>query len=245
MNGSGTAVMAQEMQSVPGSLKGLLQQKGSTLCCEGKDDSEDGAFNGVGNVYDLPALAALELLSFNVECLEKTTSGDPVDSPGQDDDVPKIELLASPAVNEAGSHDIVQLSVLSKRFVSKNVPPISLRDYLLRLHKYCPMSTAVYLATSLYFTKMVAIDRLLPVTPKNMHRLVLAGLQVAMKALEDFTYPHSRVAKVGGVSQRELSRIEISFCFLADFKLRVDAEMLLDETNAVIQKWMDCKEAAR
>ena len=239
------------MQTVPGSLKGLLQQKGSTLCCdgcEGKDDSkDDAAFNGVGDVYDIPALAALELLSFNIESLEKaTTSGDnPVDSPSQDD-VSKRELQASsPAVtvNDAGSHDAVQLSVLSRRFLSKNVPPIPLRDYLLRLHKYCPMSTAVYLATSLYFTKMVSVDRLLPVDPKNKHRLVLAGLQVAMKALEDLSYPHSRVAKVGGVSQRELSRIEISFCFLADFKLRVDAGMLLDETNAVIQKWMDCKEA--
>lgn len=241
--------MQTQTQTLPGGLEGLLQQKRSTLCCESKDDSKDVALHGLRDVYDIPALAALELLSFNIECLEKTTAtpGDLMDSPAVDS-VPKVELHASPAANEeqeqAPGHDAIQLSVLSKRFVSKNVPPISLRDYLLRLHKYCPMSTAVYLATSLYFTRLVAIDRLLPVTPKNMHRLVLAGLQVAMKALEDLSYPHSRIAKVGGVSQRELSRIEISFCFLADFKLRVDADMLLDETNTVVQKfqkWVDRK----
>lgn len=101
----------------------------------------------------------------------------------------------------------------------------------MRLHRYCPLSTAVYLATSFYITRMALVDKLLHVTPKNMHRLVLAGLLVATKALEDLSYPHSRVAKVGGVSEQELSKLEISFCFLANFELRVDAQMLMDEAG--------------
>ena len=246
MNGSDIAFKMQDMRGVHEGTKGLSHE--NCLNCrfvERKVGESIGAIfnNNVADVYDIPTIAALELLAFNIENLGKV-----VDPPGaqyRDDvsngqDVPMklAELRAPPEVSDAGTRDLVQLSVLSKRFVSKKEPPISLRDYLLRLHKYCPMSTAVYLATSFYFTRMVVVERSLFVTPKNKHRLVLAGLQVAMKALEDLSYPHSRVAKVGGVSERELSKVEISFCFLVDFKLRVDAQMLLDEANALVQRCM-------
>lgn len=138
-------------------------------------------------------------------------------------------------VNFGGDHsraEALQLGIISRRFLSKKVPPIALKDYLLRLHRYCPMSTAVYLATSVYITKMTLVEKALRVTPRNMHRLVLAGLLVANKALEDLSFRHSRFAKVGGVSNQELSKLEINFCFLADFELRVDAEMLMEEVRA-------------
>lgn len=131
----------------------------------------------------------------------------------------------------ATPHGTVQQNVLAKRFYSKKAPPISLEDYLLRLHKYCPMSTAVYLATSLYITRMAVAEKIILVTSRNVHRLVLAGLRVAMKALEDLSYPHSRFARVGGVTEKELTRLEITFCFLTDFELRVDAHMLMGEAK--------------
>ncbi|KAL2161828.1 hypothetical protein VTH06DRAFT_7612, partial [Thermothelomyces fergusii] len=68
--------------------------------------------------------------------------------------------------------------------------------------------------------------RAIVVTKRNAHRLLLAGLRVAMKALEDLSYPHKRFARVGGVSERELARLEISFCFLTGFELAVDVRLL-------------------
>lgn len=130
-------------------------------------------------------------------------------------------------VPEAARAGSAQHHVLAKRFYSKKAPPISLEQYLQRLHKYCPMSTAVYLAASTYITRMVDVEKSLVVTPRNVHRLVLAGLRVAMKALEDLSYPHSRFARVGGVTERELTRLEITFCFLTDFGLRVDSQALM------------------
>ncbi|KAJ3475271.1 hypothetical protein NLG97_g9517 [Lecanicillium saksenae] len=88
------------------------------------------------------------------------------------------------------------------------------------------MSAAVYLATSLYIHRLAVEERAIPVTRRNAHRLVLAGLRVAMKALEDLSYPHGKFAKVGGVSETELARLEISFCFLAGFELVVREETL-------------------
>jgi hypothetical protein len=120
----------------------------------------------------------------------------------------------------------LQHGAITRKFYSKKEPPIPINQYLLRLHKFCPMSTAVYLATSLYIHRLAVEERAIPVTKRNAHRLVLAGLRVAMKALEDLSYPHAKIARVGGVSEVELARLEISFCFLAGFELVVGEEPL-------------------
>lgn len=134
---------------------------------------------------------------------------------------------------EAEDSLAVQQGALARKFFSKKPPPISTEKYLLRLHRYCPMSTAVYLAASHYINRLTVIEHVLPVTPRNVHRLLLASLRVAMKALEDLSYPHSRFARVGGVSETELGRLEISFCFLTDFELKVDAGQLLNELTSL------------
>ena len=134
----------------------------------------------------------------------------------------------------AGAEPIgVQHLAIARKFYSKKPPPIALEEYLMRLHRYCPMSTAVYLATALYINRLAVVERIIPVTPRNAHRLVLGALRVAMKALEDLSYPHRRFAKVGGVSEIELGRLEISFCFLTNFELKVTPEMLLDEATSL------------
>ena len=134
----------------------------------------------------------------------------------------------------------IQRGALTRKFHSKKSPPISLEEYLMRLHQYCPMSTAVYLATSLYIFKLAVIEKIIPVTSRNVHRLVLAGLRVAMKALEDLSYPHRRFAKVGGVSETELGKLEVNFCFATNFELRVDREGLLEHAKSISNRKLLC-----
>ncbi|MCJ1485932.1 hypothetical protein MMC06_006107 [Schaereria dolodes] len=135
----------------------------------------------------------------------------------------------------------IQHSAITRKFYSKKPPPIPLEEYLMRLHRYCPMSTAVYLATSLYIHKLAISERVISVTSRNVHRLLLAGLRVAMKALEDLSYPHRRFAKVGGVTEAELGRLEVSFCFLTKFELKVDEGMLFAHALAVRDSATFCK----
>lgn len=127
----------------------------------------------------------------------------------------------------------LQLGVIVRKFYSKKAPSISLEEYLMRVHQYCPMSTGVYLATSLYIHRLAIVERIIPVTARNAHRLVLAGLRVSMKKLEDYRYSHSRFAKVGGVSEAELGKLEVSFCFLTSFDLKADKEMLCAHAKAM------------
>ena len=147
---------------------------------------------------------------------EKTPIGSPVSGPAE-------PLHVSADVESMDT----QQGAITRKFYSKKPPPIPLADYLQRLHKWCPMSTAVYLATSLYVYRLAVTQKVFAVTSRNVHRLLLAALRVAMKALEDLSYPHRRFAKVGGITEPELGRLEISFCFVMNFDLKVNAEMLL------------------
>lgn len=124
-----------------------------------------------------------------------------------------------------------QLCAISRKFNSKKPPPIMLEEYLFRLHRYCPATTAVYLATGLYIYRLAIIQRAVPVTVRNAHRLVLAALRVAGKANDDRNYPHKRFAEVGGVSPSELGKLEIAFCFVTNFGLRVTMEMLQEHAQ--------------
>ncbi|KAE8349295.1 cyclin-domain-containing protein [Aspergillus coremiiformis] len=223
-----------------------------------KQEQKEGNLE-TADVYQISPVAALGLLCVYIELLAKQNmdeldnsqvdaaflakisraQGDSISS-GEATPVNATEIHCGPTgYNETG-RDLIQLGILSKRFLSKRVPPVTIKDYLLRLHRYCPMSTAVYLATSLYITRMVTVERTISLNPRNMHRLVLAGLRVAMKTLEDISYPHSRVAKVGGVTECELSKLEISFCFLVDFELRVDAHMLTDQAMILEKSTTGC-----
>ena len=153
----------------------------------------------------------------------KTPIGSPVAGPSE-----PLSVIGSKMEPPDVQHDAI-----TRKFYSKKPPPISVEEYLMRLHRYCPMSTAVYLATSLYIFRLAVVEKVIPVTPRNVHRLVLGGLRVAMKALEDFSYPHRRFAKVGGVSETELGRLEVSFCFIINFELRIDREGMLEHARSI------------
>ena len=167
---------------------------------------------------------------------QRSRSGDQIDGvPFKRTPIGSPEAHISEPTHVIGAHAepvYIQHGAIARKFYSKRPPPISTEEYLMRIQKYCPMSTAVYLATSLYISRMVA-ERVIPCTPRNIHRLLLAGLRVAMKALEDLSWPHARFSKVGGVSEVELGRLEITFCFLMDFELKVDEAMLQKEVESL------------
>ncbi|KAK9381213.1 cyclin-domain-containing protein [Kockiozyma suomiensis] len=128
-----------------------------------------------------------------------------------------------------------QRAIVSRRFWSKAVPEIDIEKYLRRIHQYCPISTAVYLATSLYIYRLCVVSKVVPLTPLNVHRLVIAALRVACKNVEDINHQQKRFAKVGGLSESELCRLEIGFLFLIDFDLKVDVEVLEEQAALLVE----------
>ncbi|KAK6420420.1 hypothetical protein LTR95_016942 [Oleoguttula sp. CCFEE 5521] len=68
-----------------------------------------------------------------------------------------------------------------------------------------------------------------------MHRLALAAIRIAAKVLEDHKWAQERVAKVGGISRRQLLGLEVALCFLLDFDLWVDESGLASSVFALQQ----------
>ncbi|CAK4033625.1 cyclin-domain-containing protein [Lecanosticta acicola] len=116
----------------------------------------------------------------------------------------------------------VQQAAIARRFFSKVAPPFTLIEYLLRLHKFCPHSSGVYLTAVAYIHALCISSNILPITTRTIHRLSLAAIRIAAKAVEDNKWAQERVAKVGGISNHQLMNLEVALCFLLDFELFVD-----------------------
>lgn len=134
-----------------------------------------------------------------------------------------------PITVEVGAHaeDIVlQHAAIARRFFSKTPPPFSLKAYLERFHKWCPHSPGVYLGAVAYIHQLCVSDLMVPATDRTIHRLALAAIRVAAKALEDNKWSQERVAKVGGISNNQLMSLEVTLCFLLNFELYVDDKIM-------------------
>lgn len=165
----------------------------------------------------------------------KRLSSTPIRAAGPDDSIPHpaigspeaaptepitIDATAPPEDHRA------QHAAIARRFFSKTAPPFSLASYLLQLHRHCPHSPGVYLTATAYLYRLCIVEQAVPATRRTVHRLCLAAIRVAAKAVEDNKWAQARVAKVGGVGLPQLMNLEITLCFLLDFDLGVDARQM-------------------
>lgn len=147
----------------------------------------------------------------------------------------KISSPLSTASSSSHDESLIeeQRYAIARRFWSKTVPEISIRKYLDRLHKYCPASTAVYLAAGVYIYRLCIVLQMIPLTELSVHRLVLASIRIAAKALEDAQHPQARFATAAGVSPADLYRLEVALLFILDFNIKVDHDIL----QAALATW--------
>jgi len=141
-------------------------------------------------------------------------------------------ILTVATSRENSSYDVVLRSHMYKRFCCKTEPDIGIRDYLFRIQRFCPLSTGVILAAGSY---LVHAAEWVPISPLTAHRLVLAACRCANKLLEDQAHSQRRFAKVGGLAEAELSRLEIGFLYLLDFNLRVDHQSLHNTASGFLE----------
>merc|ERR1719434_324913 len=93
------------------------------------------------------------------------------------------------------------------------------------------LSTNFKCSDAAFVAALIVVDRLLeydggrlPLTMRNVHRVFLASLVVAVKYHEDLVYSNSHYAKTGGVHLREVNRLERVLLVALDFDLRIEEE---------------------
>lgn len=143
-------------------------------------------------------------------------------------------LLTTRGENDEPSLVQAQKLTIAKRFFLKNPPPLTIAQYLQRIHKYCPQSSSTYMAAGHYIYKICIKHHSVPFIPENAHRMVLAALRIACNVIEDLTFPHKRFSMAGGVSKLDLFKLEIAFLFLIDFDIKIDAPVLNRHMQKVV-----------
>jgi hypothetical protein len=112
-------------------------------------------------------------------------------------------------------------------FHGLRAPPITIEAYLVRIAKYAQCSPACFVHSMVHMLKLAQRDASFAPTRLNVHRLVLTGVLISAKFLDDRYFNNAFYAKVGGVSTAELNRLELEMLQLLQFQLAVSPEQLV------------------
>lgn len=133
-------------------------------------------------------------------------------------------------------------------FRGQNIPSLPINKYLQRAHHYCATSNDVYLSLLVYFDRLSQPDKSssgeqtsmpkLILDSYNIHRLLITAFTVATKFSQDIYFTNKRYAKVGGISDNELNKLELVFLDLMNWeRLSCTGPELLQYWNLLNNFW--------
>uniref|UniRef100_A0A7N0TM92 Cyclin n=1 Tax=Kalanchoe fedtschenkoi TaxID=63787 RepID=A0A7N0TM92_KALFE len=130
-------------------------------------------------------------------------------------------------------------------------PEMGVEQYLDRLFRHAACSPSCFVAAFIYVDKFLQRKNGY-LTSLNVHRLLITSVMVAAKFIDDAFFDNAYYAKVGGISTRELNKLEMKLLFDLDFRLQIPTETfrkycLMLEKEALgglmmeSSYWHDCK----
>jgi len=111
-----------------------------------------------------------------------------------------------------------------KPFMTQNIPSMSIKDYLLRLSQFTKMSESTIIIILIYIDRISNLNNF-RLTYRNIYKLILSAMVVAIKYNEDIFYSSSIYAKLGGLSISELNYLEFEFLILIKFSLFIEKDL--------------------
>ncbi|XP_044466747.1 cyclin-U1-1-like [Mangifera indica] len=139
--------------------------------------------------------------------------------------VEKLVARNDRIADELSQQAVVRVGKSLNAFHGVRAPSISIAKYLERIYKYTNCSPSCFVVGYVY------IDRLLHKHPDslvislNAHRLLVTSVMVASKMIDDMHYNNAFYARVGGVSNAELNKLELELLFLLDFGVSVSSRV--------------------
>ncbi|KAI3948764.1 hypothetical protein MKX01_022178 [Papaver californicum] len=108
-------------------------------------------------------------------------------------------------------------------FHGVRAPSMSIAKYLDRIYKFTNCSPSCFVVGYVYIDRLLHRHPDFLVLSLNVHRLLVTSVMVASKVLDD---EHNAVyARVGGVSNALLNKLEMELFFLLDFRLVVSSRI--------------------
>ena len=109
-------------------------------------------------------------------------------------------------------------------FEIKSNPNISLKNYLSRILKYIKPQPSTIIISLILIDKFCE-NSYINLNKKNIHKIFLTSIIVAIKYNEDEYFTNNYYAKVGGITQKELFNLEYIFLTLLDFNIYIDEKI--------------------
>ena len=132
------------------------------------------------------------------------------------------DLLNNICEENKDKSEIINENVIP--FMTKNIPSMSIKDYLLRLSQFTKMSESTIIIILIYIDRISNINNF-RLTYKNIYKLILSAMVVAIKYNEDLFYSSAIYAKLGGLSVSELNYLEFQFLILIKFSLFIENDL--------------------
>ncbi|KAL1345744.1 hypothetical protein HN51_019445 [Arachis hypogaea] len=110
-------------------------------------------------------------------------------------------------------------------FHGVRAPSISIPKYLERIYKYTNCSPSCFVVGYVYIDRLTHLHPDSLVISLNIHRLLVTSVMIASKMLDDEHYNNAVYARVGGVSNAELNKLELELLFLLDFGVMVSSRV--------------------
>ncbi|PIN20974.1 Cyclin [Handroanthus impetiginosus] len=110
-------------------------------------------------------------------------------------------------------------------FDCNETPDMTIQSYLERIFRYTKAGPSVYVVAYVYIDRFCQFYPEFRIGARNVHRLLITTIMVASKYVEDMNYRNSYFARVGGLTTKEMNRLEMEFLFLMKFKLHVNVSV--------------------
>ncbi|KAL2536565.1 Cyclin-U2-1 [Forsythia ovata] len=110
-------------------------------------------------------------------------------------------------------------------FDCDEVPDMTIQSYLERIFRYTKAGPSVYVVAYVYIDRFCQFYPEFRLGTRNVHRLLITTIIVASKYVEDMNYRNSYLARVGGLTTKEMNKLEVEFLFLMKFKLHVNVSV--------------------
>ena len=113
---------------------------------------------------------------------------------------------------------------LSSKFNSIMIPRISIYSYLERIHDYSDCSDSCYVIAAIYIDRVVSLNPSFIVNKRNVHKLLLASILIAVKYQDDAYENNESYSMIGGVSLNELNDLELTIIRVMNSNIFVHPE---------------------
>lgn len=120
-------------------------------------------------------------------------------------------------------------------FHGTRAPSLSIQQYIDRIFRYSNCSPSCFIIAHIYMDRFIQRTNLC-LTSLNIHRLLITSIMLAAKFMDDAFFNNAYYARVGGISTKELNKLEMKFLFSVDFQLHVSVQTFKKYCSALKQE---------